>query len=222
MIHHDIEQGTDAWRQIRCGKVTGSRIADVMAKGKAKAGETKAGPSVTRANYLAEIVAEVLTGLPTADKYQSAAMRQGSEREPDARRIYAFMHDISPVQVGFVVHSTIERAGASPDSLIGDQGLAEIKSPLVATHLETLLGAPIDGRYIKQMQWQLSCCERAWVDFISFCPELPPEMQLHVRRVERDDKVIAEMETEVRTFLREVDSKVDQLRKMYLSEAKAA
>lgn len=213
----ECEQGTDSWKQARCGRVTGSRIADVMAKGKAGA------PSVTRGNYLAEIVAEVLTGLPTADKYQSAAMRQGSEREPDARRIYAFMHDTSPIQVGFVVHSAIERAGASPDSLVGEDGLAEIKSPLVATHLDTLLGAPIDGRYVKQMQWQLACCDgRKWVDFISFCPELPPEMQVHVRRVARDDRAIAEMETEVRAFLRDVDSTVEKLRRLYLSEAKAA
>ncbi len=212
-IYIDCEQGSPQWDSCRVGRVTGSRIADVMAKGK------NGNPSVTRANYLAEIVAERFTGQSACEKFQTQAMRLGSEREPQARSLYAFMRDAEPKQVGFVVHGEIERAGASPDSLIGDKGLIEIKSPQIGTHLDTLLGANIDGRYLKQMQWQLCVTQREWVDFVSYCPLLPPEMQLHIRRIERDDAQIREMEIEVRRFLVEVDQTVAKLQSLYMAKA---
>jgi len=190
--------------------VSGSRIADVTAKGKGSA------PSVTRANYLAEVAAERLTGLQEPGGFQSAAMRDGKDREPKARGLYAFLHCNVPVStVGFVLHPTFEMAGASPDTLIGDEGLAEHKCPLIATHMDWLLGGSVDGRYLKQMQWQMACTGRLWTDFVSYHPSLPFEMQLHVRRIPRDDAMIADLEKEVQAFLREVDERVDKLRKLY-------
>lgn len=212
----DCEQGTDLWYATRAGKCTGSRLADVTAKGKNGA------PSATRANYLADLVSERLTGKPVSDKFESQAMRDGKEREATARSLHAFMHDVTPQKVGFVLHPTIEMSGVSPDSLIAEDGMAQYKCPYTSTHISWLRGAPIDGKYIKQIQFEMATCERRWSDFVSFCPFLPPEMQLFTRRIHRDDKLIAELEREVRIFLNDVDEAVAELRRLYLSDAKAA
>jgi putative phage-type endonuclease len=210
----DCEQGTPEWFQARCGRVTGSRIADVMAKGKGGA------PSVTRANYIAELAAERLSGQVCQDaKFQSAAMKQGSEREAEARALYAFMHNAKVATVGFVLHPEIEWAGCSPDTLVGDTGMAEHKCPLVRTHLDTLRGASIDGGYAKQMQFQMDCTGREWVDFVSYSPAFPSEMQLHVTRVHRDEPFIKLMRQEIFTFLTEVEATVEELSRKYLSKA---
>jgi hypothetical protein len=176
----------------------------------------KTGWGAMRANYAAELVAERLTGVVATDGYVSPAMKRGGEVEAEARDLYAMMHDVNPVRVGFVVHPAISFAGASPDSLIGDDGLLEVKAPNTSTHIATLLGAEIDGKYIKQMQWQMGVTERKWCDFASFDNRLPPELQLHVRRVPRDDAMIAELEREVAIFLMEVEATVEKLRSLYL------
>jgi len=204
----DCIQGEPEWHAARCGRVTASRIVDIMAK-------TKTGPSASRKNYAAEIVTERLTGCPAESGFVSPAMKWGTEQEPLARRNYAFMHDVTPVQVGFVIHPKMPMAGASPDSLIGEDGLLEIKCPNTATHIETLLGASIDGSYLKQMQWQMACTGREWCDFISFDPRLPAEMQMDVRRVRRDTAMIREIEVEVQMFLGEVDATVKKLRSKF-------
>lgn len=208
MIIIDCEQGTPEWHAARCGRVTASRMCDMLAR-------IKPGWGASRANYAAELVAERLTGFVNTNGFVSSSMLHGSETEAEARDLYALMRDVDPVRVGFVVHPTIELAGASPDSLIGSDGMIEIKCPNTATHVATLLGANIDGKYTKQMQWQMACAERAWTDFVSFDNRLPAEMQLHVRRVLRDDACIAELEAEVRTFLAEVENTVQQLRSRY-------
>ena len=199
----DVLQGSDEWRLARLGKVTASRVADVMAK-------TKSGFAASRANYAAQLVAERLTGEP-AQSFINEAMRWGTEKEPEARSAYAFAHGVSIMPVGFVPHPTIPMTGASPDGMIGDAGLIEVKAPLTATHIETLLGSPIASKYILQMQWQMVCTSRQWCDFVSYDPRLPPEMLLHVRRVPRDPVMIATLESEVGEFLREVSETVDKL-----------
>lgn len=199
-----LVQGTDEWFAVRLGKATASRIADVIAR-------TKTGPGASRKNYLAELVAERLTGLPAA-RFTNAAMQWGSDTEPQARAAYEFMHDAAVAEVGFVVHPRIVMAGASPDGLVGGDGLVEIKSPNTATHIDTLLGAPIDGRYVTQMQFQMACTERAWCDWVSFDPRMPEDLRLVVRRVPRDETVIAELEAAVTEFLAEVDAVVKRLR----------
>lgn len=203
----NLIQGSEAWLAARCGRVTASRVADVVAR-------TKTGYGASRANYMAELVAERLTGQP-AERFTNAAMKWGTEKEPDARAAYAFLHDVDVVEVGFVPHPSIAMTGASPDGLVGDDGLVEIKAPNTATHIETLLSETIAGKYVTQMHWQMACTGRAWCDFVSYDPRMPPEMQVFVQRVQRNDDLIAELEREVEQFLAELDSKVEALRSLY-------
>jgi putative phage-type endonuclease len=212
MITVDCEQGTPEWFAARLGKASASRMADLDAK-------TKTGWSTSRQNYAAELVAERLTGT-RQESYQNEAMRWGSEHEGEARTLYEFMRNVTVAPVGLVLHGSIDMACASPDGLVGSDGLVEIKCPNTATHIATLLGGSVDGRYLKQMQWQMACTGRSWCDFVSYDPRMPAEMQLFVARVERDDKAIAELEDSVATFLVQVAITVSALRSRYgLSEA---
>lgn len=207
----DCAQGTPEWHAARAGRVTASRIADLMAK-------TKTGWGASRANYLAELVAERLTGT-VAESFTNAAMKHGTETEPQARAAYQFFADQDVTEVGFVIHPWIDASGCSPDGLVGAEGIVEIKCPNTATHIETLLGSGIPDKYRKQMQWQMSCTGRKWCDFVSFDPRLPTRMQLFVERVPMDPS--NEIELAVREFLKEVDAKVSALTAKY-GEAQAA
>lgn len=206
-----MDQRTDEWFAARLGKVTASCIGKVMAR-------TKTGYGADRGNYLAQLVTERLTGTPT-DGFSNAAMQWGTDTEPQARAAYSFIVGSDVVEIGFVPHPTIAMSGASPDGLIADDGLVEIKCPNSATHITTLRGGGIDRKYLLQMQWQIACTGRAWCDFASFDPRLPLEMQLHVERVDRDADLIAEIENEVTAFLAEVDATVADLRARYMREA---
>jgi len=210
----DTLQGTDAWRTARLGCATASRIADIIAK-------TKSGPSASRANYLAELVAERLTGVP-AEHYSNAAMQWGTDTEPQARAAYAFIHGVDVTEVGFVPHPRIARAGASPDGYIGEDGLIEIKCPGTAAHISTLRGACIPGKYEVQMLWQMATTQRSWCDYVSFDPRLPANMQMHVERVARDEAHIKDLEAQVRAFLAEVEAVVKDLIARYGNAAVAA
>lgn len=211
----DFDQGSPDWFAIRCGKVTASRVADVIAK-------TKSGPSASRANYAAQLIAERLTGT-VAESYSNAAMAWGTEQEPEARLAYEFRTDAEVEQIAFVLHPTIDMSGASPDGLVGADGMVEIKCPNTATHIETLLGQAIPEKYRTQMLWQMACTGRRWCDFVSFDPRMPEEMRLFVQRLPRDDARIAELEFEVTGFLFEVDTTVRALiRKYGLPETMAA
>lgn len=207
-----MDQRTPEWFAARAGKVTASRVADIIAR-------TKTGFSTSRANYKAQLVCERLTGC-VEESYTNAAMQWGIDKEPDARAAYCFRHDVDVMEVGFVDHPTIDMTGASPDGLIGEDGLVEIKCPIVATHIETLLGGSVPSKYITQIQWQLACTDRLWCDFVSFDPRVPASMQLFVQRIHRDDALVAELAGDVTNFLREVDATVAELRARY--EAVAA
>lgn len=198
-------QGSPEWHAARLGKVTASRVADVIAK-------TKSGYSASRKNYAAELVAERLTGRP-ADSYTNAAMQWGTDTEPHARAAYEFFRDASVIEVGLVDHPFIPMTGASPDGLVGSDGLVEIKCPSTATHIETLLSKSIPDKYIVQMQWQMACTGRAWCDFVSFDPRLPEDMQLFVKRVPCDSERVSELEAEILAFLSEVETTIAALRK---------
>jgi putative phage-type endonuclease len=179
------------------------------------------GNGVTRGNYEAELIAERLTGRP-ADSYTSADMLHGIETEDEARANYELAKCCEVQQVGFVDHPTIAMSGASPDGLVGEDGLLELKCPKTATHLNWVLGdTPIPRKYLLQMQWQLACTKRQWCDFASYDPRLSPELQLHVERVERDAALIRSMETEVALFLAGVSEKVERLRNLNQKEAAA-
>lgn len=203
----EIIQGSPEWKALRCGKVTASRVADVVAK-------TKTGYSASRANYLAQLIAERLTGSP-AETYTNAAMQHGTETEPEARDAYSFYHGVTVEQIAFVPHPKIDQAGASPDGLVGDDGLVEIKCPNTATHLETLLGQAVPAKYIDQMQFQMACTGRKWCDFVSYDPRMPEHMRLFCKRVPRDDARINFLETEIAGFLLEMAVKLSELNSIY-------
>lgn len=190
-------QGSPEWLQARCGRVTASRIADLMAK-------TKTGWGASRKNYMAELIAERLTGNP-APGFSNAAMQWGLDTEPQARAAYEFFRDATVEEVGLVEHPIIPMTAASPDGLVGDDGMIEIKAPNTATHIDTLLTKTIPGKYYKQMLWQMACAGRQWCDFVSFDPRMPEHLRLFVRRVERDDTDVAEIEKAVIEFLAELD-----------------
>jgi putative phage-type endonuclease len=198
------QSDTDAWTAARIGKVTASRIADVMAT-------TRTGPAASRANYAAELVAERLTGRP-AERFINAAMQHGIDTEADAVAAYEWERAHAATPGGFVSHPSIDMAGASPDRFVGSSGLLEVKCPLTATHIARLLGEDIPRKYILQMQWQMACTGRAWCDYASFDPRLSGDLQLHVERVARDDALISEIEEAVSMFLRHVDDTVQRLR----------
>jgi putative phage-type endonuclease len=199
----EIIQGSPEWHAMRVGRVTASRVADIIRK-------TKSGYSTSRANYLAELIAEKLTGVP-APHFISDAMRFGTENEPNARAAYEFKTAMEVQSVGFVIHPVIRDSGASPDGLVGTEGLVEFKSPLTSTHIETLLTGKIDPDYITQCQWQMACTSRKWCDWVSFDPRMPESLKLFVQRVDRDNERIGELEAAVRDFLDELAKKIAQL-----------
>jgi putative phage-type endonuclease len=205
-----IDQRSPEWFAVRCGRVTASRVADVIAK-------TKSGYSTSRANYAAQLVCERLTGA-VEPSYTNAAMQWGTDKEPEARAAYAFENVVAVEEVGFIVHPRIMASGASPDGLVGSDGMLEIKCPISATHIDTLLNDTIADKYIVQMQWQMACADRQWCDFVSYDPRLPLDMQTYTKRVARDDARIAELEAEVRAFLADIGKTVDQLKARYGAE----
>lgn len=195
-----VTQGTSEWKRARAGHVTASRISDVMAKGK---GSYEAS---TRANYRAEIVVELLTGGPYEDGFKNRDMERGTEMEPYARELYQRQSKDEVTQVGFVLHPTIEWAGASPDGLVGDEGLLEIKSPKSKTHLIYLINDRVPSDYRLQMFWQMACTGRKWCDFVSYDNRFPKNKQLFIKRLDRDEAKIAEIEKEVIKFNNEIDA----------------
>ena len=199
----EVEQGTPEWFAQRCGKATASRISDIVAK-------TKTGYSASRANYMAQLVVERMTQT-IADSYSNVAMEWGTENEPFARVAYEVKTGNTVDQVSAIDHPRIAMSAASPDGLIGDDGCLEIKCPHTSTHIATLLGEEPVKKYYDQMQWQMACTDRKWCDFVSFDPRMPSHLQLFVKRIERNDDYIEQLEKEVVQFLMEVEDKVKKL-----------
>lgn len=197
-------QGTESWFADRCGCATASRIADIIAT-------TKSGPSASRQNYLAQLVAERLTGT-VEPSFSNAAMQWGTETEPLARAEYEILTGEMVEQVGFIRHPRIEMAGASPDGLVGDDGLVEIKCPNTATHIEYLLAGKVVPKYIPQMAWQIACAGRKWCDFASYDPRLPEGLRLFKIRYTPDDEYLSDLQAKVSVFLSEVTETVLKLK----------
>jgi len=198
-----MPQGSPEWLAARAGKVTASRINDVMAS------KTTA----AYRDYRAQIVAEILTGQPQESGFTNAAMQWGTEQEKFARAEYEMACDWTVDEIGIVLHPTIERGAASPDGLVSTNGLVEIKCPKTATHLQTLVDKKQPRQYENQMLWQMACTGREWCDFVSYDPRLPEDLQLFVHRFDRDDKRIEEIEAAVTQFLSEVNEMIDNIRK---------
>lgn len=204
----DAPQGSDAWFAARAGKVTASRIADVLAKGRSGA------PSATRAAYMGELIAETLTGQPANAFQGSADTERGQQLEPEARAVYESRRSVMVESVGLVIHPRNDRSGASPDGLVDADGLLEIKAPRIHTHLEYLLGGEPPAKYLPQMAWQCACTERAWVDFVSYCPAMPEDLQVFIVRYTPPMEYLQEIEKAVESFLAEMDAKLHQIAKL--------
>ena len=199
-------QRTPEWFQARVGKVTASRIHDVMT--------TLADPkkeATSRRNYRRELALERLTNIPQESGYMSFAMQQGIEKEAQARDAYSFAKGVDIEEVGFVKHPTIEYAGASPDGLVGKDGLLELKCPEANVMFEMLTRAPLDQKYIYQAQWQLACTRRQWVD-VAFYREGCP---LEIVHLTYDTALIEQLESAVLKFLSEVEADYQQLRRIH-------
>jgi len=198
-----VDQRSPEWFAARLGKVTASRVSDVIAK-------TKTGYSTSRDNYMAQLICERMTGTQ-AESFTNAAMQWGTETEPLARAAYEAHKDVLVDEVGMITHPYISMAGASPDGVVGDEGVLEIKCPQTSTHFETLLKGEMPSKYIPQVQWQMACTSRKWCDFVSFDPRVDDGLKLFVTRINRDSEYIKMLEDEVMKFLRELEIKLNKL-----------
>jgi putative phage-type endonuclease len=192
-------QGSEEWFNARLGKLTSSTIADVVAKRKRGTEEL-----ACRVDLRLDLVTERLTRKP-CDHFVSLWMEQGKDREPLARIAYELRFGFETEQIGFAEHERIAQAGASPDGLVGDDGLVEFKCPKTNTHLGYRLAECVPEQYVPQMMWQMAVTGRQWCDFVSFHPDFPDPLDLFVCRLIRDDSMIAAMEAEAKKFLDEVE-----------------
>lgn len=200
MLRFDIIQGTDEWKQLRAGLITASPVQDILAE--------QAG----RKNYIARLVAERLSGEPCGSDYISKEMQWGIDHEPEARALYELTTGRTVTTVGFAVHPEYEWSGASPDGLVGDDGMVEIKCPNTATHIETIRTSKIPMKYFAQMQWEMECAEREWCDFVSYDPRIKHEkLMLYIYRVQRDEAFLTKARAKLRVANIEVDKIVAEL-----------
>lgn len=193
-------QGSPEWFEARRGNVGASSVYKVMAKGQGK----------TRRSYMDELLAEKLGCV--IEGFTNAAMERGTELEPIARSQYEIERDAMVQEAGFIMHPTIAGFGASPDGLVGDDGLIEIKCPNTVTHLATLESGTIDRKYQWQMLAQMACTGRQWCDFMSYDDRMPDDLQSVIIRFERDEKKIAQMETEVSAFVAELNERFQAIK----------
>jgi len=212
-----LQQGTEEWRQARCGSVGASDAPSVVRR-------TKTGYSADRESLMALKVLERITGTPV-EIFKTAAMVQGTAREPDARLLYQMIKGVEVEEVGLITHPRLNGAHASPDGFVlapggtAIAGLVEIKCPMPAKHLDTLINETISNDHLVQMMWQLACTSHSWCDYVSFNPDFPPHMQLWCKRVHRDNALIAELEREITTFIKELEQKVERLSRRYAMAA---
>lgn len=207
MSDADLIQGTDEWRRARAGSLGASSLSLALAR-------TRTGWGASRANIMADLIGERLTGAARSG-YVSPAMQHGTDTEAEARSVYEMASGVSVGLVGLVRHPEITGTHASPDGRVGALGLVEIKCPETAQHLATLLGEPPAHRYWLQCQWQMECDGREWCDLVSYDPRLPEDLRLHITRIERDDEKLGEIRDQVLEFLTELEGKLSRLNAMY-------
>lgn len=203
-VEPEIEQRSDEWYAVRLGKITASKINDILMK------PDKAGYQ----NYLSQLVCEQLTKRASVN-YSSWSMDRGAEIEPQARAYYELAKDVAIAEVGFIDHPYLENCGCSPDGLIGDEGLVEIKCPEQTKHIKNLMKEKIDRNYLLQMQWQMACTGRLWCDYVSYNTYFPDEMQFYIQRVHRDSEEIIVIETAARSFLAQIEKLTQELQDKY-------
>lgn len=201
-----MEQRSQEWLQARCGSLGASAVHEALAK-------TRSGWGASRANVRSRLVAEILTGAPQ-ETYVNAAMQWGIDTEAEARAAYSFMMGVDVTEIAIVPHPRLAGTHASPDGLVADDGLVELKCPNTAQHIDVLLTQSIPGKYVTQMNWQMACTGRQWCDFVSYDPRMPEDLALFVKRLERDEAVIADLELQVGEFLLEVLETVQALERL--------
>jgi len=206
-----MEQRSPEWFAARCGSLGASQLNEALAT-------TKNGWGASRENLKNRIIAERLTGTPT-ESFTNAAMQWGVDQEDNARKAYEAHTGTFVDEMGIAFHPVLKHTHASPDGLVGDDGLLEIKCPNTTTHIETLKSQKVPSKYMNQMLWQMRCVDRQWCDYVSFDPRLPQHLQLFVKRVERDDVAIAELEAKVAEFLTEVECEIDELNRRFSDDA---
>ena len=206
-----MEQRSEEWFAARCGSLGASQLNEALAT-------TKNGWGASRENLKNRIIAERLTGTPT-ESFTNAAMQWGVDQEDNARKAYEAHTGTFVDEMGIASHPVLKHTHASPDGLVGDDGLLEIKCPNTTTHIETLKSQKVPSKYMNQMLWQMRCVDRQWCDYVSFDPRLPQHLQLFVKRVERDDAAIAELEAKVAEFLTEVEGEIEELNRRFSDDA---
>lgn len=205
--NEELKQGSDEWFAARLGMISASRLSDIMKK-------TKYGESTYKTRARMELAIERLTGKPAGSNFMNQAMQDGVEREPDARSLFEAITGKEVAECGSFNHPNIKMSSASPDGLIREENaVLEIKCPTAVTHAYNLLSKKMDKRYIYQIQWQMVCCEADYGYFVSYHPDYPPDQQLRWLKVERDEKIISELERVVRDFDVEIDNLVNDLKK---------
>ena len=206
-----MEQRSTEWYAARCGSLGASQLNEALAT-------TKNGWGASRENLKNRIIAERLTGSPT-ETFQNAAMQWGVDQEDNARKAYESHTGTFVEEMGIAFHPDLKHTHASPDGLVGEDGLIEIKCPNTTTHIETLKAQKVPSKYMNQMLWQMRCVDRQWCDYVSFDPRLPAHLQLFIKRVERDDAAIAELEAKVAEFLDELQGEIDELNRRFSDDA---
>lgn len=206
MLHPEIEQGSPEWLALRLGKITGSRVGDALATIKSGAF------AASRKDYAFDLALERITGeLQGPDLSRVSWVQEGKEREPEARDLYSFMTGNEVQQIGFATHDALPFFGASPDGLIGDDGVLEIKCPTAKKHLQYLLAKEVPADYIYQIEAELACSGRKWCDFVSYHPAFPAESRIFIKRYAANDARIVELESGVQAFEIEVQAIVKQI-----------
>ena len=202
----EIPQGSPEWFAVRCGKITASRLGDIMRK-------TKWGESTYKAKVRLELAIERITGKSASSVVMNQAMRDGQEREPDARKLFEAVTGKEVAEVGSFDHPTIVNTSASPDGLIrGENAVLELKSPTHPTHAKNLMQDGMPKNYVYQVQWQIACCEADYAYFASYHPDFPKDLRLKIVKVERDDEVINSLNTAIRQFDIEIEDLIIKIK----------
>lgn len=202
----NCSQGSAEWLDIRRGKITASRIVDVLDRLK------KGGEGAGRRNYRIDLIAERLSGR-SEGHYISPEMQWGIECELMARAAYEMQRGVMVESVGFVLHPTLDFTGASPDGLVDEDGTTEFKCPKTTTHIKWMLEGGVPEEHQPQCLWVMTCTGRKWCDFVSYCPHLPDGLSTFIVRMERDEQRIADVTNEVCRFDDEVQHFVTELSK---------
>jgi putative phage-type endonuclease len=201
----DLKQNSEEWFAYKLGKISGSRIAEMMAKGT---------DELTRKKYMAGLAAERMTGIPSRRKFKSKAMQHGNEFETEAREEYEFRNGVDVELVGFIDHPTIPWAGCSPDGLVGELGMAQIKCPNRETYILYVEDKKIPREYQLQMQWEIACCERDWNDFVIYEPDLPAKMRFFAIREHRNDDLIKKIEQSAIRLNEDINRLIERMGKL--------